>query len=83
MLRSAVERQLEIAGEALRQLRGVDPELAARIPEITRVVGFRNVLAHGYDVVDDEVAWKAATVDAPKLGEVAATLLNEVGQSPA
>jgi uncharacterized protein with HEPN domain len=44
MLRSAVERQFAIIGEALSQLSRVAPELAPRFPELRRVVAFRNVL---------------------------------------
>lgn len=43
MLRSAVERQFEIIGEAFTGLRRVDPSLAATIPDLPRVVAFRNV----------------------------------------
>ncbi|KAA0219354.1 MAG: DUF86 domain-containing protein [Lautropia sp.] len=57
MLRSAVERQLEIVGEALNRLRQVDPEVAADIPDLARIVGFRNVLIHGYASVDDRIVW--------------------------
>lgn len=49
--RSAVERQLLIVGEALNNLRKVDPETAEKIPELVRIIGLRNVLAHGYAVV--------------------------------
>ncbi|MAM53921.1 MAG: hypothetical protein CMH35_03580 [Microbacterium sp.] len=52
--RSAVERQLEIIGEALNNLRRLDPDMAASIPEVHRIIGLRNVLAHGYAVVDDK-----------------------------
>jgi uncharacterized protein with HEPN domain len=78
MLRSAVERQLEIIGEALNRVTRIDADLASRVPDIGRIVGFRNVLAHGYDVVDDEIVWAAATVDAPALATTAAALLREI-----
>jgi len=45
MLRSAVERQLEIMGEALAQaLRHHPGLLAGRIPEAPRIIAFRNQL---------------------------------------
>jgi uncharacterized protein with HEPN domain len=65
--RSAVERQLLIVGEALNNLRKVDVETAAQIPELARIIGLRNVLAHGYAVVDDTVVWLAATTRVPEL----------------
>src|SRR5205823_15039222 len=45
---SAVERQLEIAGDALGGLRKLDPALVGRIPAGDLVVAFPNVLAPGY-----------------------------------
>lgn len=65
--RSAVERQLEIIGEALNSVRKVDPTTAARIPELVRIIGLRNILAHGYAVVDDTVVWDAASRRVPDL----------------
>ena len=67
LVRAAVERKLEIVGEALNRLSREPPEVAERIPDVARIVGFRNVLAHGYDVVDDEVVWDAVTTDLPEL----------------
>jgi uncharacterized protein with HEPN domain len=55
MLRSAVERQFEIIGGALSQLVKTDPAIAATIREHQRIIAFRNILIHGYAVVDDRV----------------------------
>lgn len=57
MLRAAVERQFEIIGEALAGLRRTDPELAAGIAELPRIIAFRNVLIHAYATVDDRLVW--------------------------
>jgi uncharacterized protein with HEPN domain len=59
LLRSAVERQFEIIGEALNKAGAVETSLPARIPEFDRITGLRNRLIHGYDNVDDEILWDA------------------------
>lgn len=53
LLRQAVERNLEIVGEVVGRLRRDDPDIASRLSEHGRIVAFRNVLIHGYDLVDD------------------------------
>lgn len=75
--KSAVERQLEIIGEALNQLRKADPSTAQRIPDISRIVGLRNILAHGYAAVDDSVVWGAVSERIPALLAVVEDLLAE------
>ncbi len=61
MLSSAVERQIEILGEALNRVRRADPQAADQIPDIHRIIGMRNIIAHEYGSVDDRLVWAAAT----------------------
>ena len=57
---SAVERKFEIIGEALNLLNKADPQIAAKIPERFKIIAFRNLLAHGYVVVEHERVWDTA-----------------------
>jgi uncharacterized protein with HEPN domain len=77
LLRSAVERQFEIIGEALNRLSKVDTAVVATIPDTPRIVAFRNILIHGYDVVDHHVVWDIIQRYLPPLHERVETLLNE------
>ena len=67
MLRSAVERQFEIVGEALAQALKYFPELAGAITSSRQIVNFRNRLIHAYAVVDDDVVWGVVKDDLPLL----------------
>jgi uncharacterized protein with HEPN domain len=78
MFRSAVERQLEILGEAVRRLDLLSPELAERLTEHRRIIAFRNIIAHAYDGLDDDVVWQVVTEKLPILRNEAATLLDRL-----
>jgi uncharacterized protein with HEPN domain len=65
MLRAAVERQFEIISEAFTGLRRIDLGLADGIPDLPRIVAFRNVLIHGYATVDDQLLWGVVERDLP------------------
>lgn len=82
LLRSAVERQFEIAGEAMSVLRNVDPETATRPPDVHKIIGMRNVLIHGYTEVNDLTVWRAATQNLDGLLTAADGLLEEAGPPP-
>lgn len=75
MLRSAVERQFEIIGEALNLLSKIDAAVAADIPELARIVAFRNVLIHGYATVDDRLVWGIVEGKLPLLDAACEKLL--------
>ena len=77
MLRDAVERRFEIIGVALSELASLDEDLAARISEYPRIIGFRNVLAHGYAQVDHRIVWNIVQNDLPVLAREVDALLGE------
>jgi uncharacterized protein with HEPN domain len=81
-LRSAVERQLIILGEAVVQLSKLTPEVAERIPERGSIIAFRNLLIHGYAVVVDEIVWGVLEDDLPGLRSRAAELIEELAPEP-
>src|ERR1700722_14012454 len=70
LCQSAIERQLEIAGDALGQLRTLDPTLFARIAEGDLIVAFRNVLAHGYATLDHRRVYDLASTRTAELAGV-------------
>ncbi len=57
LLRSAVERQFEIIGEAVKRVLDIDPHLEPKISNSGKIIAFRNRLIHGYASVSDEVVW--------------------------
>ncbi|MEO5912805.1 MAG: HepT-like ribonuclease domain-containing protein [Luteolibacter sp.] len=67
LLQSAVERQLEIIGEALGAAAKEDDSLVEIIPDLPRIVGLRNRLIHGYDSVDPELVWDVTQTKIPVL----------------
>jgi uncharacterized protein with HEPN domain len=75
MLRAAVERQFEIIGEALVGLRRVEPAIAQQIPDLLRIIAFRNILIHGYASVDDRLVWGVVEADLPLLRDTLDRLL--------
>jgi len=55
MLSSAIERKFEIIGEALVRIRRQRPEDLRVIGDWPAIIGFRNILAHAYEQVEDAV----------------------------
>ena len=66
MLRGAVERHIEIIGEAAnrvsRGFRAAHPEIPWR-----QIIAQRNVLTHEYGEIDDALIWRVAITHIPEL----------------
>jgi uncharacterized protein with HEPN domain len=83
LLHAAVERKFEIVGEALGRLSKENPDIAHRIPNIRDIIAFRNILIHGYAVIDHTRVWRIAATSLPGLRDAVASLLDELGQPDA
>ena len=57
LLQSAVERQLIIVGEALSHALRIEPTLEQAITDARLIVGFRNVMVHGYASIKPDAVW--------------------------
>ncbi len=76
-VRDAVVYRLIVLGEALNRLARIDPETAARIPDLRRIVATRNRVVHAYHDVDDEIVWDIVDKELPRLAAVIAAILAE------
>ncbi len=75
-MRGAVERNVEIIGEAMIRLERTDPEIALRITDHRRVIGLRNRLTYDDDPTDHSLVWDAIHDVLPTLrAEVAALMV--------
>ncbi len=77
MVRQTVERNFEIIGEALGRLARDDKATASRVGDYTRIIGFRNVLIHGYDLIDHAEVWRVIRENLPVLADEVSGLLKE------
>jgi len=78
LVRSSVEREFIIIGEAISALSRVAPEAFAAITRARRIVDFRNQLTHEYRSVDDAIVWAVVEHDVPVLLRECAVLLQGI-----
>ena len=71
----AVERNIEIIGEAMSRILKQDSSI--EISDSRKIVYVRNRIIHGYDSVSDEVIWGIVIKNLPVLQKEVETLLNE------
>lgn len=74
--RKAVERNIEIIGEAVNRI--LKQDISITITNAKRIVGTRNRLAHEYDSISVEIIWTIVTKELPSLKEEVNMLLKHI-----
>jgi uncharacterized protein with HEPN domain len=74
--KKAVERNLEIIGEAVSRILKEDKGIELR--NARNIIGTRNRIIHSYDNISDEVIWTIVCRELPDLKTQVAELLGEV-----
>ena len=67
VLQRAVERDLEIIGEAIKKMIEMEPTIS--ITSVKNIIGLRNIIAHAYDSVEPEMIWGIIQKDIPILSK--------------
>jgi len=81
LIRSSVEREFTIIGEAMTALAHFAPEAFASITEARRIVDFRNQLTHEYPSVNDMLVWGIIDRDVPVLRRECTALMDGLGSA--
>ncbi len=71
----AIERNLEIIGEAVNRIIKKDSHF--QIQHSSKIIGARNRIIHGYDKISDDLIWSIVINHLPKLKEEVEGLLDE------
>lgn len=78
LVRSSVEREFTIIGEAVLALSHKARDIFESITNARRIVDFRNRLTHEYSTIDDELVWALAMVDLQILRRECAALVSQL-----
>jgi len=81
LIRSSVEREFTIIGEAMTALAHFAPEAFASITQARRIVDFRNQLTHEYPSVNDMLVWGIIDRDVPVLRRECTALMDGLGSA--
>jgi len=76
LVKRAVERELEIIGEAMNRILKLDNDI--NIANTRQITGVRNRVIHGYDKVDDAIIWGILIKHLPKLKDQVETLIHSI-----
>lgn len=75
LLKRAIERDLEIIGEAVNRIRKQDENFP--IENAKRIIGLRNQIIHAYDSISDENIWAILIKHLPILKKEITELIKE------
>lgn len=83
MVQDAVIRNLEIIGEASRNIERHFPEFASAHPELPLAFAYqmRNAISHGYFKVDLEIVWKTIQRNLPEFSNQVTSALRELNET--
>lgn len=73
--RRAVERELEIIGEAVSNLLKINPDISISYARLT--VDLRNKIIHAYDNINGIIIWKVVMKDIPVLQKEVESFLSK------
>ena len=83
LIRSSVEGEFTIIGEALSQLSRRDGDLFAQIDQAPQIISFRNKLTHEYVTINDQLVWGVIQNNLPVLLEQCTQLLSDLERGDA
>ncbi len=75
IIQRAVERDLEIIGEAIRKIVEMEPNV--EITSSKNIIGLRNIISHAYDSVEPEMLWGIIQNNIPVLADEIKKLKNK------
>ncbi len=67
ILQRAIERDLEIIGEAIRKILEIEPKI--QITASKNIIGLRNIISHAYDSIEPEMIWGIIQKNIPILSD--------------
>ena len=79
LLRAGVEREFILVGEALLQASKKESALGQSITSLPKIIGFRNILVHGYAVIQNQTVWSVVENDLALLKQEVEWLLKQAG----
>lgn len=75
LLKPAIERKIEVIGEAINKAHKLYPDL--ELTNMRKIISMRNRIIHAYDAVDDVLIWEVVKKHLPILKNEVEALIND------